>query len=397
VPSQTSVEEITVTNRSGKTLDVSFTTVDFEGSVDPEDSHILVEDGSSPWGAQFWLETELDEITLDHGDTLTFDVKISVPLDAEPGGHFAAVLVESEESDLPEDTGGARVQARLTSLFLITVPGDIDARGNINDPDVPLIADFGPVSIRLVFNNLGNVHQSPSGTVTVTNLLGQQVAEIPVQEWIVLPDSSRSTTVDWPGKWHLGPYKVRAQIAYGDDGETLYSTSTIWFIPWKIILAALAASFIILFLITLYTRRRRRKRQEVQEELEELRTLKEEGMVDADEEEVYEEAAAEETAGETVEDTGGQQTTRPYMSKDLVPLNELLPSLEDSNIVDISDPETKQLVRELINNEMDLARMFIVAGQNEEAREELFEARAAALRLQLLSEVAMIDDLLNYL
>jgi hypothetical protein len=81
----------------------------------------------------------------------------------------------------------------------------------------------------------------------------------------------------------------------------------------------------------------------------------------------------------------------------MVALNELLPSTEDTNIVDISDPETRQLIRELINNELDLARMFIVEGNSEGARQELIEARSAALRLQLLAEVAMIDDLLNYL
>lgn len=408
LPGQSTFTEIAVVNRSGITLDLDISVQDFEGSLDPDDTHVLLEDESSPWGARFWLDPELDEITLEHGETLTFDVQISIPLDAESGGHFAVVMVESKETGTGDEEGGVRPKSRLGSFVLIKIPGDIDTRAILNDPEVPFIKDLGPASIGLVFNNLGNIHQSPSGTVSVTNLLGQQVAEIPVQEWLVLPDSARRTTVEWPGRWHLGRYKVRAQISYGgDEGEVLYATSTMWFIPWKIILAALAASFIILFLITLIARRRNRKRQEVQEELEELRALKEAGISEsvdpeAEEEWFEEDEQLEEDEDEYLEEEGSQETgeagvTAPFISNDMVALNVLLPSTEDTNIVDISDPETRQLIRELINNELDLARMFIVEGNSEGARQELFEARSAALRLQLLAEVAMIDDLLNYL
>lgn len=441
-PGQSAVAEITVVNRWGFTVETTFDIVDFEGILDADDPLALVGDSSSAWGASRWSELELDSIQLEHGDTLIFNVRVTVPLDAEPGGHFAAVIATPRPAD-EADAGGVQLSPSKSSIILITVPGDLDTRATLHEPEVPMVAEFGPTEIGLVFNNLGNVHQSPSGTVTVTNILGQEVAELPVAEWIVLPESSRRTLVEWPGRWRLGPYKVQAQIAYGDEGELLLASSTVWFIPWKIIVAGLAAAFLILFVIAMINRRRRRKRQEVQDELEELRALKEGEEIEAGaaeweeeeeweeweeeadeaaaedesyifEEEEYEEleggteaaaaaagvAAAAELAdeGEPGEEFEEDETTRPpFMSSDLVPLNKLLPSLEDTNLVDISDPETRHLIRELINNEMDLARMYMVDGRNEEARQELYEARSAALKLQLLAEVAMIDDLLQYL
>ncbi|RJQ44255.1 MAG: hypothetical protein C4534_06760 [Gaiellales bacterium] len=393
-PGQSASREVTLVNRTGEDVDVTFSIVDFEGSLDPADSHVLVEDGDSAWGASNWLEPELDNIVLEHGETLKLDVRIIVPPGAEPGGHYAALLAESKQEG---GEGGVQISYRITSLFLITVPGDIDSRATLNDPETPLIASFGPVNIGLVFNNLGNIHQSPSGVVRVTNVLGQEVAQLPVKEWVVLPESSRRTQVEWPGKWHLGPYKVDAQISYGEDGEVLYASRTIWFIPWEVILAGLAASFVILFIIARITRRRRRMKQEIMDELEELRSLKEPGVdeVQADD---YEEEHAEltESAGQdaAADEEAGKH---PSISGDLVPLNQLLPSTDDINLVDISDPETRHLIRELINNEMDLARMYIIEGKNEEARRELMEARSAAMRIKLFTEVAVIDDLLNYL
>lgn len=386
-PGQSAVRQITIVNRTGKIVMSSFSVEDFEGSRDPAESHRLMGIDDSSWGARLWMKPELEAIELEHGETLTFDVRIQVPLDAEPGGHYAAVLALAEEQDVQE--GGVQLKGRVTALFLITVPGDIDSRGNLNDPEVPLLSSYGPTTIGLVFNNLGNVHQSPAGTVTITNILGQQVAEIPVKEWVVLPESARRTQIEWPGKWHLGPYKVTARISYGDNGETLYTTSTMWFIPWQLILAALAISIIITGLYLLITRNRRRNKQAIQDELDELRALNLE-----QEEEYWQEDEAMEADDEATADTDADAATR---TAQLVPLNELLPSTEDTKLVDISDPETRQLIRELINNEMDLARMYIMESKHEEARRELEEAKAAALRIGLLAEVATIDGLLSYL
>lgn len=386
-PGQSTVREVTVVNRTGMTIKVSLSVEDFEGSLDPAESHRLLGDGDSAWGARRWMEPELDSIELQQGETLRFDVRITAPSDAEPGGHYAAVIAKAEEPE-NADASSVVIKGRVTSLMLITVPGDVDSRGELEDPEVPLLASFGPTTIGLVFNNLGNVHQSPSGMVTITNLLGQQVAEIPVDEWVVLPESSRRTQIEWPGKWHLGPYKVLAQITYGEDGETIYATSTVWFIPWQIILVSLAAAFIILFMIAFISRRRRLRRREVEDELEQLRAFKE-GTEEARPEAEPEAAPAPEEAEAVAE--------HPPVASELVPLNQLLPSTEDARLVDISDQETRQLIRELINNEMELARMYIIEGKHEMARKELLEARAAALRIKLLAEVAMIDDLLNYL
>lgn len=391
-PGQSAVRQITIVNRTGKNVMASFSMEDFEGSRDPAESHRLMGADDSTWGARLWMKPELEAIELEHGETLTFDVRVQVPLDAEPGGHYAAVLALAEEREVPE--GGVQLKGRVTALFLITVPGDIDSRGNLNDPEVPLISSYGPTTIGLVFNNLGNIHQSPSGTITITNILGQQVAEIPVKEWVILPESARRTQIEWPGKWHLGPYKVTARISYGEaNSETLYTTSTMWFIPWQLILAALAISVIIGGLYMLITRNRRRNRQALQDELEELRAMNQEQDDYFQQDEEAEDASEEEAAQADDKGTAGDAAT----ASELVPLSELLPSTEDARLVDIADPETRQLIRELINNEMDLAQMYIMENKHDEARRELLEAKAAALRIGLLAEVATIDGLLSHL
>jgi len=72
----------------------------------------------------------------------------------------------------------------------------------------------------------------------------------------------------------------------------------------------------------------------------------------------------------------------------------LFPSMDDSQVIDVNDEETKDLIRTLIDGELELSRALITAGQVREARGKLMDVRSAAHRIKLLPEIVMIDDLL---
>ena len=87
----------------------------------------------------------------------------------------------------------------------------------------------------------------------------------------------------------------------------------------------------------------------------------------------------------------------PAAETNLVTLSELFPSLGDGDTIDLNDAETQKLVRNLIAQELDLARTYIHMGRAEDARSELQEARAAAQRIGMLAEIGIIDDMLQHL
>ncbi len=378
-PGDSGTAEVTVINRTGDTVTFQFTIEDFEGSRDPSKATVFMGDEPSPWGASGWLVPELDSIVLEQGEAVTFDVRVDVPPDAEPGGHYA-VLFASRTLNRYEQEAGVKITNRVGTLFLITVSGDIIEDGYLSPLEVPFFSQYGPINMGLVFNNEGNVHLKPGGKVIIRNIFGHTVAEIPVHEWVVLPESSRRNTVEWNGRRLFGRYTASAELTYGSDEIPVFAQASFWVIPWKIIVAILVAVFCITAIAWLLHRRsvrRKEEKAELEKELERLQQGKAAAAPPAEET-----AAALATTGE-----GGK----------LVPLNELFPSMPDTQVVNIDDPETVKLIRRMIDGELDLARSYLNQGMKEKARKELLEARSAAWRIGLLAEVGTIDDLLGKL
>lgn len=364
-PGEKTNREIIVANRTGQTITLEFGTEDFEGSADPSQATVFLGGEASRYSAKDWLKPEVNSIVLQQGETLTMNVEVSVPQGAEPGGHyaslFAATTIESQQQG-----SAVNITSRLGCLFLITVTGTVREEGSIDIPEVPGFSEYGPIGIGVVFSNTGNIHLKPSGRIIITNFLGQTVAEMPVKEWVVLPDASRRTGVEWDTRYQFGRYTAKAEIDYGSGNVQLVAARSFWIVPWKILAAVIGAVVLIVAVITLILRRRRTKREELEEELERLRT----------------QAA-----------TG---SAMPGAKKaDNVPLNALFPSMQDTRAVNVADPEIQMLVGELVGHQLDLARSYIGQGELEEASALLMEARGAAQRARLYSLVGVIDDLLR--
>jgi len=71
--------------------------------------------------------------------------------------------------------------------------------------------------------------------------------------------------------------------------------------------------------------------------------------------------------------------------------------MEDDRLIDLDDDETRRLVRDLIGQELDMAKAFLEMGSTEDARRELMEARSAAQKIGFLAELGIIDDMLHRL
>ncbi|MDO8736935.1 MAG: hypothetical protein Q7K29_07625, partial [Thermoleophilia bacterium] len=255
-PGETASRDIMVANRTGSTVTIEFSVEDFEGSTDPSQATVFMGEEDSGWGARKWLEPEISSIVLKHGETVTFRTKVSVPKYAEPGGHYAALFAFSTYETTDESGSAINITSRVGTLFLIKVAGSVIENGNLSKPEVPALSEYGPVDIGLVFNNEGNVHLKPSGRVIITNILGQTVAEIPVAEWVVLPESSRRNIVKWDSHYLFGRYTARAEIGYAPDGTPVIVSSNFWVIPWKIILALILGVILLIAFITWLVRRR---------------------------------------------------------------------------------------------------------------------------------------------
>lgn len=377
-PGETVSRDITVANRTEQTATIRFSLEDFEGSNNPSQATVFMGEDDSDRGARRWLSPEVSSIVLKQGEAITFRVKVSIPRNSEPGGYYAALFADSTSEIEGEPVPAADIPTRVNCLFLIRVSGNVREEGSLKNLEVPYLSEYGPVDLGLVFNNLGNVHLKPSGRIIITNLLGQTVAEIPVKEWVVLPEASRRTVVQWEGNFLLGRYTARAEIDYGPGDNKLTVSRSFWVIPWKIVLAGLATLLALLLLIIKVSRKKRR-----------AGSGPESGGAGPAATETAEQAIS---PGETPAPEQGKETLSTHVA-----LNEIFPSMDDTQVVDLTDADTIRLIRSLISSGLDLARGYMSEGKTGDARRELEEAKSAAQRIGLLSEVGVIDGMLRTL
>ena len=193
---------------------------------------------------------------------------VEVPDNAPPGGHYAAILVSTEEPKDGVEKLAVKTSQAVTSLFFVRIEGDVDENGSIREFRViDSVVPTTNAEFSLRFENKGNVHLQPRGDIVITNMWGTPRGKIPVNYQThfgnVLPMSIRDFNFSWNSDFRIsdiGRYKAVATLAYGEnDIKSISAVAYFWVVPIKATLITLVilVSFIsfIVWMIRLYVRR----------------------------------------------------------------------------------------------------------------------------------------------
>lgn len=193
---------------------------------------------------------------------------VDVPKDAAPGGHFAAILISTEPPSQGDEAYVLRTSQTVTSLFFVRIEGDIVESATIREFTMKdSFVDEPNAEFFLRFENKGNVHLQPRGSIVITNMWGKERGVVPVNYRTrfgnVLPESIREFTFAWKGEGsitEIGRYKAVATLAYGEAGvKSVSATTYFWVIPIKATLITVAAIIAFILFVTwaikLYVRR----------------------------------------------------------------------------------------------------------------------------------------------
>lgn len=184
---------------------------------------------------------------------------VEVPTNAPPGGHYAAILVTTESPKDDKDSFAVLTSQAITSLMFMRVEGDVREIGNIRDfRTTHTFLQKPDVEFSLRFENKGNVHLQPRGSIRITNMWGTERGIIPVNYQThfgnVLPESIRNFSFTWQSDFLLsdiGRYKAVATLAYGEEGsQSATATTYFWVIPLKGTLITLLVLALIIAIIT---------------------------------------------------------------------------------------------------------------------------------------------------
>lgn len=267
-PGQTITTQIFLRDISSGDLIVTGQTNDFVASgEDGTPKVILNDDSNNPYSLKSWVVPPASLNLVPH-EIKTMNITFNVPANASPGGHYGVIRFTATPPSL-KDTG-VSLSASLGSLVLLTVNGNIKHDLVLKDFSVShggttgTLFESGPVSFTERLQNTGNVHEQPSGEISVTNMFNKPVGSVGINHppKNILPSSTRkfeqaldSSVIG--NKKLFGRYKASLKITY--DKKTLTATKTFWVVPYRLIivlaLLLVAIFFALRALLKRYNRR----------------------------------------------------------------------------------------------------------------------------------------------
>ncbi len=213
-----------------------------------------------------WIVVDGGTLSLEPLARKNLSVKVNVPADAEPGGHYGAILFTFKNPNAPQD-GQIVIDAKVATLLLVRVEG-----GEITESAT--VQSFGvtgglsrfshlPISFTTQYQNTGTIHLKPKGTIAIQNSFGKQVAAIDfnTEKGATLPKTSRRydkeiwqvgdvepvTGNAWARFWTsysneranyaIGKFTATLSLTAGSgDKVTNTATTTFWVLPWHVII-----------------------------------------------------------------------------------------------------------------------------------------------------------------
>lgn len=198
-----------------------------------------------------WVSFGNESIDIKSKATASIAYKIAIPKNAEPGGHYGAIFASSEAPKPSGSDSQVTIGARVGSLVLVTVSGDIKSKGEIVSfkADKKIYAK-PPAKLLTTIKNSGNVHLKPSGEIKITGWSAtEESLKFNEAGGNVLPESERTYTNETKTlSW--GRYYAKADLSLlspTGDKIPFQAVANFWIIPIIPILIGLAILIVIIF------------------------------------------------------------------------------------------------------------------------------------------------------
>jgi hypothetical protein len=268
-PGQSKIVELLVTNRTGTDRIFNLTTEDASGSRDPNTAVVLLGSDRGPYSLKEYLSVPYTRFQIKNNERARIPVTISIPSDAEPGGYYGSMLVDTvtvpgESGDGEGEASQSAIVARIGTLFFITIPGAVEREGSLTDFGTISKRTFfqgGPIDFGILFENTGSIHLTPYAEVRIKNMFDEEVGYLTLDPWFVLPQSLRLREFSWDRDMLFGRYTATVSLNRGYDDHIDEMSSSFWVLPWKPVLGTFSLLFAFFFLIRLFFKKFEFKRK----------------------------------------------------------------------------------------------------------------------------------------
>lgn len=175
--------------------------------------------GTQANSASPWIIYSPAEVTVQPGQTHSIRVTVSVPKDAAPGDHLAALIVEQRPDTIKLNQNAQQMvmRFRMAAMFYIKVP-QATRRGTLANLQAAFTGE--KIVVTPTLKNEGNSVVRPVASLKVTDASGRTVAELPESESLpVLGGATLQRPYTIEQTLAPGTYTVRYRVDFQDGGK----------------------------------------------------------------------------------------------------------------------------------------------------------------------------------
>lgn len=177
--------------------------------------------GTRPNSASPWIIYSPSEVTVQPGQTHSIRVTISVPKEAAPGDHLAALIVEQRPDTIKLNRNARQMlmRFRMAAIFYIMVP-QLTRRGTLENLKAAI--DPSGIIVTPTLRNEGNSMIRPIASLKIVDSAGRTVAELPEAESLpVLGGAALSQPLLVEKTLQPGAYTVRYRVDFQNGGKVV--------------------------------------------------------------------------------------------------------------------------------------------------------------------------------
>jgi hypothetical protein len=146
-----------------------------------------------------FIMLETNSIILEPFSKKSIKITITNRPDLSPGGHYAAVVARIKQTN-KTNSSNTSILPSLSSMILLRKTGGERYNLSLKSINWPsnIISFFYPKSIQLLFQNEGNTHLLPFGTIEIRDMFNRKIYDgtINVSSLYVFPETWRYIVVD---------------------------------------------------------------------------------------------------------------------------------------------------------------------------------------------------------
>lgn len=195
-----------------------------------------------------WLSFTNKTVIIPKNSFAEIPFSITIPSDIHSGSYYAAITVSDNQAS--SNPSVSTIQTKTAILIFLNVKGE--------NKELAALLDFVPSSkltssttdtLTYRIQNQGNVYLQPQGTITLKNAFGRIIAteDANLKGNKIMTGSTRKIETIIDTGWTIGPITAELKLNYGENQQTLNSSTTFWIFPLKT-LGALLAGLILLIL-----------------------------------------------------------------------------------------------------------------------------------------------------